>query len=174
MDYNKFLQSKALRAAAAAIAIFIVLLVAFRAGMSVGFHKADFSCRWGGNYSQNFAGPRPMIRGGLEGREYLDPHGIIGQIIKIDNSAIVVRGNDGMEKIILIRPDTAIERFRDNISPSDLQINDMVIAIGEPNNIGQTEARLIRILPSSLAPEMGPRNPMPGQPGPNISSSSIK
>jgi hypothetical protein len=57
-----------------------------------------------------------------------------------------------MEKIILIKEDTVIKRFRDNIKLSDLKVDDYVTVIGEPNEEGQIQAKLIRLSP--------PRPPM--------------
>lgn len=153
MDYRRFFDSKTFRGFLAGIGFFIVLLVAFRAGMSVGFHKADFSYRFSDNYHLNFAGPEQGFRGGLEGKEFIDAHGTIGQIIKIDEGALVIKGKDGMEKIISVDGRTQIVRFREAVKPADLGLNDLIIVIGEPNNAGQIEAKFIRIMP--VPPEIG-------------------
>ena len=40
------------------VAIFVVIVLIFGAGMFVGGMKARFSYRWAENYHENFGGPR--------------------------------------------------------------------------------------------------------------------
>ncbi len=162
MDLNKFFQSKVFKGVVLGIATFIILLIAFKIGTFVGFKKANFSYKWGENYHQNFAGPRGGFfrdfGGGFlkdfEGRDFIDAHGVIGQIIKIDPSTssgqaatLVIKGKDNVEKIILIEDSTVINRLRETIKPSDLKVDDFIVAIGDPNDAGQIVAKLIRLLP---------------------------
>lgn len=165
MDYKTFIASKQLRGFLAGIAVFIVLLVAFRAGMSVGFQKADFSYRFGDNYHRNIAGPKGGFRGGMEGRDYMNAHGLIGQIIKIDSGSLVIRSREGQEKIVAVTDQTSIARFRDSIKASDLRIDDLLVVIGEPDIRGVINAKLIRIMPPVQNSNMGlpvpPGFPMP-------------
>lgn len=125
----------------------ILLLLTFRAGMIVGYHKAMFSYRWGENYHRNFGGPRFGFFSN-SGRDFIESHGTFGQVIKIDSTTLVVKGRDDVEKIIVITKDTAIRRGIDNIMPIDLRVDDPVVIIGTPNNDGQIEARLIRVMPA--------------------------
>lgn len=157
MDYNKFFQSKGLQGFLVGIGCFVVFLVAFRAGMSVGFHKADYSYRFGDNYCRNFAGPKDGFRGGLEGRGFMDAHGIIGQIIKIDGALLIINDKDGVEKIVKTTAETAIVSMRANITFGELKNDDLIVIIGEPNVAGQIEAKLIRIMPPM--PQAGPGRP---------------
>ena len=60
-----------------------------------------------------------------------------------------------MEKIILVSDATIIKRFQDTIKLADLKVDDYIVVIGEPNNAGQIEAKLIRLMP----PE--PKNALP-------------
>lgn len=165
MDLDKIFQSKSFRTVIWTLAVIILLLVVFSAGMYVGFKKADFSYQWGENYHRNFAGPRQGfgrdIMGELGGKDFIDAHGTLGQIIKIDNSTLVVKGIDNIEKIILVTDKTVINRFKDRIKISDLKVDEKIVTIGDPNNSGQIEAKLIRVLPPSPAGPgvMGRNNP---------------
>ncbi len=166
MDFNKFFQSKALKITLLALGAFIILLLVFQAGMAVGFRKANFSFRWAENYHENFAGPKGGFFGDFrrdfEGKDFIDSHGVFGSIIKIDLSigseqtTLVVKGANNVEKIILLKDDTTIECLRETIKPSDLKVDDQIVVIGEPNEAGQIEAKLIRVMPGSF-----PTAPMP-------------
>ncbi len=172
-------QSKKIRVTLIAIGVLIILLVVFQVGMAVGFRKANFSFKWGENYHRNFGGPRSgfledFVRNDFMGKDFMAGHGVFGQIIKIDISTnseqiatIVIKGSDNAEKIVSVKDDTAINRFREKIKVGDLKIDDQIVVIGEPNDSGQIEAKLIRVmpLPSSFSASSTPEGffpaPMP-------------
>lgn len=158
MDFNKFFQSKLFKGMLLGIGVFIVILLIFKLGMFVGFKKANFSFRWGENYHRNFAGPEGGFFQEFEGKDFIDAHGVFGQIIKIDGSTLIIKGNDNVEKIVLVKDDTTIMSLREKIKVNDLKINDNIVVVGDPNDFGQIEAKLIRIM--SLLPSGGPMMPM--------------
>jgi hypothetical protein len=157
MDFNKFFQSKAFKTTLWVMAGLIASLFIFKAGTIAGFKKASFSYRWGENYHRNFGGPRGGFLGDFGGGDFIGAHGVFGQIMKIDSSAgstqatLVIRGSDGVEKIALIKEDTTIKRFRETVKISGLKVDDYMVAIGEPNDAGEIEAKFIRLLPSPAA-----------------------
>src|SRR3989344_5152823 len=111
MDLKNMIQSRTYKITAISLAAIFVLFLTFSAGMRVGFRKAIFSYKWGENYHNNFSGPRGgMLRGAFRdfgGKDFIDSHGATGQILKIDPSTgsgqveIVIKGQDGVEKIII-------------------------------------------------------------------------
>lgn len=147
IDINKFLQSKLFKGIILAIGALIILLLVFQAGMMVGFRKANFSYRWADNYHQNFAGPRNGFSGDFMGKDFIEANGVFGSIIKISSSSLAIKGRNDIEKIILLNNDTVIKRFENSIKPSDLKIDEPIVVIGSPNDAGQIEAKLIRVLP---------------------------
>jgi hypothetical protein len=159
MDFVKIFKSKTFKIVLSAIAGLIIVLLILALGMFIGYRKANFSYRWGENYHKNFGGPRGGFFQDFSGRDFIEGHGTFGQIIKIDGQTLVTKGQDGVEKIILIKDDTAIKRSREDIKLADLKINDYIVTIGEPNDAGQIEAKLIRIMPS-----MPPASPLPPAP----------
>ena len=167
MDINKILQSKAFKGVIIAVIALIILLLGFKFGTIVGARKADFSCRWSDNYHRNFGGPQKGFLQGLGDRDFIEANGTFGQIIKTDSSNIAIRGRNDIEKTILINDETVIKSLQKTIKPSDLKVDDMVVIIGEPNNSGQIEARLIRVMPplptppSLFTPPIGPIGPNP-------------
>ena len=157
MDIDKIFQSKIFQGVILGLAALVVLLFVFRAGMTVGIKKADFSCRWSDNYHQNFGGPRGGFLGGFNDRDFLEANGTVGQIIKIDGGTLVVDGRGNVEKIITTDDKTVIKRLAETIKPFDLKVDEMIVVIGEPNVAGQIEAKLIRVMPP---PPLG--GPVPG------------
>lgn len=163
MDTDKilqFLKSKVFIAIIAAIFGLALLAGAFGFGVFVGYRKANFSYRWGENYHLNFGGPK----GGffqdfrdLGGRDFIGGHGVFGQVIKIDSQTLVIKGQDNVERIVLVKSDTSIRRLGEDIKLSDLKIDEYITVIGEPNDLGQIEAKFIRVMPLP-----SPSMPLPG------------
>lgn len=165
IDFNKFFQSKLFLGAILGLVIFAVLLVVFQAGVFVGFKKAEFSYHWSENYQRNFAGPKRGFAEPFQGKDLINAHGTAGQIIKIDGSTIIIKGNDNVEKVILTKEDTAVRSLRDSIKVSDLKLNDLVVIIGDPaTSSGQITAKLIRVMPAPPAnPDVRQQNPLTPQ-----------
>lgn len=153
IELKKALESKAFLKITKVIGVFIVVLIIFSAGVSVGFHKASFGKSWGEHYNENFgfgmrAGNIPSIAPtGMMGY-FPNPHGTTGEIIKTELPNIIVEDNDNTEKSVLIGVDTRIQKGSATIVGSDLQTNDFVVVIGAPNAQGVLEAKLIRVLPN--------------------------
>lgn len=148
MNIDKIFQSKTFKIILLAIAGLMIILLVFKTGMMVGFQKANFSCHWSDNYHRNFGGPRGGFPGGFGDRDFIEANGTVGQIIKIATSTLVIKGQRDIEKIVLIKDDTVIKQLKETITINELKIDDMVVVIGEPNNDGQIEAKLIRVIPA--------------------------
>jgi len=150
---SKILQIIKSKTFIAVIAVFfgLALLVGtFTLGVFVGYKKANFSYRWGENYHRNFGGPRDGFFGNIRdfgGKDFIEGHGIFGQIIKIDGQTIIVKGRDNVERILLVKEDTSIQRFHDAISIGELRADDYIVVLGNPKDSGQIEAKFIRVMP---------------------------
>ena len=153
MDFNKYLQSKTFKIALVAIGAAMVLLFVFKIGVFVGYQKAQYSYRWGESYHRNFAGPRDGFFGdfkrGFGDKDFINAHGTFGSIIKIDDSTIVIKGKNDVEKMVLISDKTTVNNRREAVRPSDLKIDDQIVVIGSPSEQGQIEAKLIRVFNSA-------------------------
>jgi len=149
MDIKEIIKSKAYMITALSLAVIAVAVLIFGAGMYAGYRKARFSYQWGENYHMNFGGSRGGMMRDFGGKDLIDSHGASGQIIKIDGSVIIIKGQDGVEKSILIKDDTTIRRFRETIKLNDLKVNDYIVIIGSPNNSGQIEAKFLRMMPTA-------------------------
>ncbi len=141
----EFFHSKKFALVLKGIAALVVLLVVFQLGIFVGFHKARFSYRWGENYHRAFGGPRGGFMKDFEGRDFVNGYGTTGVVAKMDKDNFVVKGSDGVEKIITVSQTTTLERGRTSISLTDLKIDDRVVIIGAPNNNGAIDAKVVRV-----------------------------
>jgi hypothetical protein len=135
-----------------ALLVVFVLVLVFGAGTMVGFKKANFSYQWGENYHKNFGGPREgfmpqMMRPlpTLMGGDFMDAHGTAGEILQIDGNNLIVKGDDNTEKTIIVNDKTAIRQGQQDLKASDLKVGGLIVTIGNPNNSGQIEAKLIRV-----------------------------
>ena len=154
---QNFFQSKTTRRTLGIIGTVFVALVIFQAGVFVGYRRAAFSYHWGDKYERTFGGrDRGGMMGGGMGRmgfpreDFTNANGAVGKIITIHLPTIVLADRDGIEKIILIKSDTIIRHFRDMLTPADLKLGDEIIVVGAPNDSGQVEAKLIRIMPQGM------------------------
>jgi hypothetical protein len=149
MDSKNIHESKTVRTVVITISIVIIMLILLFVGMNIGTHRARFAGQFGQNYERNFMGPRGGMMGGFFDNERLPGgHGVIGEILSINLPQIIITGPDNLEKTVLVSTSTVIRQFQTNITSSELKIGDFVVIIGNPNNNGQVEARLVRVMPS--------------------------
>ncbi|MDP2708710.1 MAG: hypothetical protein Q8O93_01485 [bacterium] len=144
---NEFFKANHFNKLLIMIAAIVALTFVFAAGVFVGQVKERFSNRWEKNYYGNIMGPGR--RGLMDfNRRGFNGHSGFGQIIKIEGNNLVVKDQGNVEKIILVSEQTAIIRDFQNIKISDLKVDDQLVVIGRPNDQGQIEAKLIRVVPA--------------------------
>lgn len=138
-----------------ALKIFIGLVAAlliFQLGMYVGFRKANFSFGYGDNYHRTFGGPVGGFMRGFEGTDFVNGHGTSGTVASVSDDGIVIKGSDGMEKMVAISKKTSIIMGHTPLSATDLHIDDMVTVIGRPQNDGTVNAEIIRVFGPRASP----------------------
>ncbi len=126
---------------------FTVIVLAFSVGVFVGQERAGFSFRWAENYHRNFGGPAKGIFGNFPSRDFINGHGIFGQVMKIDGNNLIIKGQDNMETTVIVSDKTTIVNNSGAIKLSNLKASNSVVVIGSPNEQGQIEAKFIRVLP---------------------------
>lgn len=146
-DLKNFTQSKKFSRLLVGCGAALVMLLIFQAGVFVGFRKAAFSYRWGDNYYRTFGSPHRGPMKGFIPDNLSNAHGTSGKVVKIDLPKVTILGEDGIEKMILLKPNTAIRKFRDAVGPKDILDEDTAVVIGSPNDDGYIEAKLMRLLP---------------------------
>lgn len=145
---KEIVKSKWFRRVVIVLSVLVIALLIFQLGQFVGFRRAQFSSRYGEMYYRDgFFDRRPGPIDEFHGKNFLMGNGITGRIIQISTSSLVVMGPDNLEKIISFTPQTPIHAFRGTILISELKINDVIVVIGTPDETGQINAKLIRILP---------------------------
>lgn len=136
------------------VVCFILIILALGVGIKIGAEKARFSYQWADNYHKNFGGPRAgFIANWREfpAGDFIEAHGSFGKIINIDGNTIIIQGRENVEKTILIKEDTIIKGIKGDLKTTDLKVDDFITVIGSPNDSGQIEAKLIRVLPPPLS-----------------------
>lgn len=156
MKFSDLTEPKIFKIIALTTASLIILAFVFGVGVFVGAKKAEFSFKWANEYHRNFGGPQDGIFGEFGGIKagFINSNGSFGQIIKVDQAGVTIKDKDNVEKVILVTEKTSVVFQRNNLKLSDLKVNDKIVVIGEPNDGGQIEAVLIRVLPA--APESLP------------------
>jgi len=158
---NEIIQSKKFKIAVGIVGAFLIGLIIFAVGISVGLHKAKFSCKFGENYERNFmgkhfnennfwgqGGPMGMMREkfrDFEGRGFRNAHGIAGTIISLTDNNIVIKDKDNKENTVAITDKTIIKLGVDDVKISDLKNGELVVVMGNPGDSGVINADLIRV-----------------------------
>jgi len=162
---NELIKSKKFKIAAGVVGSFILALVIFGAGVSVGIHKARFSYRFGENYERNFMGPRPGgPMGGpmgffrdMEGRDFRNGHGISGNIVSISDNTIAIKDPQNKEISIAVNNKTVIKDRMNDVKITDLKQDEKIVVIGKPGDNGVINADLIRVF-NNDQPNNNPSN----------------
>lgn len=145
--------------------IFVVALLIFQAGVATGIRKANFSFQWGDNYHRNFGGPPEGFLQGIPGDEFIGTHGVAGTIIKTENSALIVKGADNVEKVVNYDSTTLVRQGMKDLKVADLKTNDTIVALGAPRDDGTILAKMIRLFSNEerfmLPPPMPRQNNQP-------------
>lgn len=141
-----------------------LVLVVFQMGVFVGFRKASFHRSWGEHYMENFGGRGMQFNMPLPGGKeaFTSGHGAMGKVLRLELPNIIVGDSDNTEKVIVIKDDTKILRQREEIKKEDIKVDDFLMVIGAPNDLGQIEAKFIRLMP--FPPELSMNAKKVGEP----------
>jgi len=146
---NKFLKNPTSMRIVIILAIIIVAIFIFGAGISVGYHRAIFTMARQSGYGRGFNDPRSPFAPFFHDSDHANSHGTVGEIIKVTLPAIMVKSSHSAEQVVNISSSTIIRSMYATASTSDLVIGDRVVIIGAPNQNGSIDAAFVRILPSA-------------------------
>lgn len=161
-EITKHIQSPKVSVALRILVALLVMIVIFWTGVAVGWRKAEFSYRFSDNYYRSFGGRgfSPMNMMGIpDPDDLIGGHGATGQVISVNLPTVIVSDRNGIEKTILITPDTIVRGGRDDIASTTITDRDVIVVLGVPSGKGQIIAKLVRILPPS-APMIGSTSPI--------------
>ncbi len=132
-----------------AVLCIIAVLIIFKMGMFVGYHKALFSYRSDARFGGGMMGgdmmrlPKP----GFGNEEFSTSHGAVGRVVSVSLPFFVVAGPDNSEKTVTVGEKTMIRRMKDTVSASDIRADDFAVVLGEPNDTGKIDAKFVRLMP---------------------------
>ncbi len=149
---NEIIKSNKFKWAAGIVVGLVVLLLVFWLGVQVGERREDFRNEWGKNYGRFFGEPRQGLFGELPGGGPVNPYGNAGVVLNLSGNTIVIKGNDNVERTIVVSSSTVIREQAGNLDLGGIKPGDLMVAIGAPNGNGQIEARFIRVFPPMPAP----------------------
>lgn len=142
---QNLIHSKFLHGMLLGIAVLVVLLAAFEAGMLVGARRVSHFSHWCEQNERMFAPPGPAQFFNVPFSP--DGHGVFGNVLSTSGTSMTVEGQDGIEHVVIIVGDTLVRRGQDNLTSTDVHPNDHVGVFGDPDDDGDIEAKLIRIFP---------------------------
>lgn len=154
---KEFIHSKTFKLIAAVVGIFLIAIISFGTGVAVGLRKARYSYSWGANYERNFMGGPRMMNGGrggffggmmreFDGGDFRNAHGLAGTIVSISGNNIVVKDSaTNQENTVAVTDSTIIRSRGADLKIGDLEQNDQIVVMGNPDNNGVIDASLIRV-----------------------------
>ena len=81
-------------------------------------------------------------------------HGVVGTIIDLGTSTISVKDQQNNEQSVAVSSTTDIRDGDGDVRVTSLAVGDMIAVIGGPNDMGQIDARFIRVLTASSSTPM--------------------
>lgn len=162
MKIEDISKSKIVRQVIIGICIMIVALCILFLGINIGEHRARYAGQFGNNFERNFMGPDGM-RGGMFGDGLPGGHGAAGEIVSINLPQLIISGPDSIEKVVALKDSTIVREFQNNIKSSDLKVGDFVVVLGNPNEQGEIEAKLVRVMPNPMVSTSTSANPRTSQ-----------
>ncbi|MDE2041379.1 MAG: hypothetical protein KGI59_03310 [Patescibacteria group bacterium] len=136
------------------LAIVLIALVIFQAGMIVGYHRGVFAGDWDGNYERSVFDPHsvfaPLMRDFSRG-DVMNGHGTIGEITDLSLPTLMVKGPGTIEQVVAVSPTTTVRVMHMPATIQDLRTGEQIVVIGEPGMNGQINASFIRVIPAGTS-----------------------
>lgn len=135
----------------------VILLAVYQIGTIMGFRQARFACQWGERYGVMIGMPLHAPGSGPGGpildfprRGIPDANGANGIVISINGRSIVVKGDDGIEKTVIISSSTQMRKGGSDALSTDIVPEDRVVIFGAPDETGEIVAGFIRVFDHNL------------------------
>ena len=150
-EFENIVSSKKVRLTVGIIGALILALLIFHAGVVFGSHRNSF-----GGPSDRSGMDRgfrpPFMPDGFEMPRGFIPnkHGAVGAITAITLPTFTMETREGTSKTILVSTSTMI-RSMGGADAKALLVGNKIIVLGEPDNQGRIDAKLIRILSAATS-----------------------
>lgn len=125
----------------------LATLLVFKVGEVVGIKKASYSYNMGDHFFRAFrdTDDESSI---TRDRDIPGGHDALGRVVRISLPTLTVLDRkDNIEKTITISSTTDIKRAQNDITPSELAVDNEVLVLGTPQADGTIDAKFIRLLP---------------------------
>lgn len=140
-----------------AILTLVILLAVYQIGTIIGFRQARFACQWGEKYGIMIGMPLHAPGSGPGGpmfdfprRGIPSPNGANGIVVSITGRGFVVKGDDGIEKTVIISSSTQMRKGGSDARLIDVLPEDRVVIFGAPDDAGEIVAGFIRVFDHNL------------------------
>lgn len=145
MNTHEIEQSPVVRIIIFVLAGLIVIIAVFKMGMDAGYHRALYAAHMADNFQRTFVDPHAHSLFD----QHLPPsgHGAFGEIVSVTIPTFVVADRTRIEQTIHVSSSTIIRKFTSDVPVDSLQPGENVVVLGSPNDQGQIDAQLIRIIP---------------------------
>jgi hypothetical protein len=147
---QSLIQSKWLQTVVVGLAALLVLGFVFELGMTVGIRKASHVTNFCNGYPRMFGHRPPGMFGGPGNGPDMGPgfgsHGVFGKVLSVSGNTVIVQSKDLIEQDVLVTSSTKIRLGNEEFSLQEVHPGEDAAVFGVPNDLGQIEARLIRML----------------------------
>lgn len=129
----------------------IGVLIVFKLGMFVGYHKALFSYRSDARHGMSMRSGDGMMIGlrvpspGFAREEFPTGHGATGKILSVSLPSFIIASPDNSERTVTVSEGTMIRRFKKTVPATDIRPDDFTVVLGQPDESGVIQAKFIRL-----------------------------
>ncbi|MDO8583987.1 MAG: hypothetical protein Q7R83_02290 [bacterium] len=139
----ELIQSTWVKATLFAVLGLVLIVGGLFVGLSMGERRGSHFFRFSERYDR-LLGPEenmPFGRPPLPGI-----HGVSGKVLSVSTSTLILENPDNIEQDIAVSSSTDVRSGMRPISLDQITPGQIVVVFGAPNNQGQIEARLIRLM----------------------------
>ena len=137
-----------MRFAGGTIAIMVIALLVFHAGVVFGMRHTAHSRHGMGH---GFRSPFFLGRFALPHDFISNTHGAVGTVSAVTLPTLTMETREGTSQTILISTSTIIRHWGEGTSTETISVGNQIVVLGEPNGQGRINAKIIRIL-SAVSP----------------------
>ncbi len=127
----------------------MLALLIFHAGVVVGSHRGERS-----RHEVGHGFRPPFLPSGFELPHGFmsNTHGGVGTITAmVTPSTLTIQTREGVDQTVVVSTSTMIRGVRDTGTAPPLLVGDQIVVLGQPDNQGHINAKLIRVLSAATS-----------------------